>query len=180
MTAYAPVELLTVDHDRSTFDCGSQAQSTWLRSYAMVAQQADTARVYVIRPHGDKRVAGYYALAAGSVEPDEASTRLARGTSRHPIPVVVLTRLGIDLRDQGRGLGTELVYDAFLQTAAIADRVGARALLIHAETPRAADFYRQLDPAFEALPGDPLAIVMLVKDLRAAIRKAANRELSRG
>lgn len=173
MTQYAPVELLTADHDRFTFDCGSDAQSTWLRDYALIAQQADTARVYVIRPHGEQRVCGYYALAAGSIEPEEASPRLARGTGRHPIPVVVLTRLGVDLRDQERGLGSELVYDAFLQTAAIADHVGARALMIHAETPDAAAFYRRLDPAFEQLPGDPLQIVLLMKDLRTAIKKAA-------
>jgi GNAT superfamily N-acetyltransferase len=172
VTGYAPVELLTANHDRSTFDCGSDAQSTWLRDYSLIAQQADTARVYVIRPRSKQRVAGYYALAAGSIEPDEASVRLARGTGRHPIPVVVLTRLGVDLRDQRRGLGSELVYDAFLQTAAIADRVGARALMIQAESPRAADFYRSLDPAFEELPGDPMQIVLLMKDLRAAIRKA--------
>lgn len=174
MTAYAPVEPLTADHDRSTFDCGSEAQSTWLRTYALLAQQADTARVYVIRLHREQRVAGYYALSAGQVDVAEASSRLARGTGRHPVPLIVLTRLGVDLRDQGKGLGRELVYDAFLQTASIADRVGARALLIEAESDRAASFYRQLDPAFDELPGDPLKIVLLMKDLRAAVRKAAS------
>lgn len=175
MSAYAPVEGLTTAHDRSTFECGSSAQSTWFRNHALLAQQADTARVYVVRPHAEQRVAGFYALAAGSVDPDEASTRVAKGTSRHPIPVVILTRLGVDLRDQGNGLGKELVFDAFLQTVAIADRVGVRALLIHAETPRAAGFYRRLDPAFEELPGDPLTLVLLIRDLRAAIRKVASR-----
>jgi hypothetical protein len=79
----------------------------------------------------------------------------------------------VDVRDQRRGLGAELVYDAFLQAAAAGARVGARALLIHAETPDAADFYRRVDPAFEALPSEPLHLVLLMKDLRAAIRAAA-------
>lgn len=173
MTAYAPVEHLTAEHDPSSFDCGSIAQTNWLRRYALVAQRADTARVYVIRPHAEKRVAAFYALAAGSVEVDEAGVRLSKGTGQHPIPVVVLTRLGVDIRDQGQGLGSELVYDAFLQTAAVGDIVGARALLIHAETPTAAAFYRRLDRAFEELPGNLLHIVLLMKNLRAAVRKAA-------
>lgn len=173
MTRYAPVELLTSDHDRSTFDCGSAVQTDWLRRYAFIAQQADTARVYVVRPHAAPRVAGYYALAAGSVEPGVAPARLASGAGRHPIPVVILTRLGVDLRDQGRGLGAELVRDAFLQTAASAERIGARAMLIHAETAAVTQFYTRLDPAFEASPTDPLQLVLLLKDLRAAIRKAA-------
>ena len=175
MTRYGPVELLTSEHDRSGFDCGSSAQTDWLTRYALLAQQADTARVYVVRPHGEPRVAGYYALSAGSVEPAHASARLASGTGRHPIPVVILTRLGVDLHDQGLGLGSELVQDAFLQTAAIADRIGARALLIHAETADAASFYSRLDPAFEPSPADLLQLVLLLKDLRAGIRKAATR-----
>lgn len=175
MTRYAPVELLTSEHDRSTFDCGSTAQTDWLRRYALLAQQADTARVYVVRSHGERRIAGYYALAAGSVEPAHASARLASGAGRHPIPVIILTRLGVDLRDQGRGLGSELVQDAFLQTAAIADRIGARAMLIHAETAEVAHFYIRLDPAFEPSPADPLQLVLLLKDLRAGIRNAATR-----
>jgi GNAT superfamily N-acetyltransferase len=173
VTRYAPAEALTTDHDRSSFDCGSEAQSNWLRKHALAAQQADTARVYVVRPHGERRVAAYYALAAGSVEPDLGSPRLAAGAGRHPIPVVILARLGVDLRDQRAGLGRELVRDAFLQTAAVADQVGARALIIHAETAEASAFYRRLDPAFEPATADPLHLILLLKDIRAAVRRAA-------
>lgn len=173
MTRYALVEPLTPEHDRSTFDCGSAAQTEWLRRYALIAQGADTARVYVIRPHGEPRVAGYYALSAGAVARLEAPARLARGVGGHPIPVILLSRLGVDRRDQGRGLGTELVLDASLQTASIADRVGARALLIHAETEEAGRFYARIDPGFEPSPSDPLHLVLLAKDLRRAVAKAA-------
>jgi GNAT superfamily N-acetyltransferase len=175
VTRYAPAEALTKDHDRASFDCGSDAQTNWLRRYALLAQQADTARVYVVRPHGERRVAGYYALAAGSIEPDLGSPRLAAGAGRHPIPVVILARLGVDLRDQRQGLGRELVRDAFMQTAAVAERIGARALLIHAETAEAAGFYRRLDPAFVASTADPLQLIVLLKDLRAAVQRAARR-----
>jgi hypothetical protein len=89
--------------------------------------------------------------------------------------VIILTRLGVDLRDQGRGLGSELIRDAFLQTAAIAHRIGARALLIHAETAEVRSFHVGLDPAFEPSPADPLQLVLLLKDLRAGIRDAAAR-----
>jgi hypothetical protein len=173
VTRYAPIEPLTADHDPSTFDCASVAQSQWLRQYGLLAQQADTARVYVIRPHGEWRVAGYYALSAGAVAPVDASPRLARGVGRHPIPVILLSRLGVDNRDKHRGLGAELVRDAFLQTASIADRVGARALLVHAETAEAARFYTRLDPAFEPGATDPLHLVLLMKNLRRAVAKAA-------
>lgn len=172
MTRYAPVESLTEAHDRAGFDCGSDAQTTWLRRYALLAQQSGTARVYLIRPHGERRVAGHDALAAGSVEPDLGSPHLAAGVGRHPIPEVVQARLGVDRRDQGHKLGRELVRDAFLQTATVADRIGARALVVHAQTDDASTFYRRLDPALEASSNDPLQLILLLKDLRAAVQRA--------
>lgn len=166
------IEALTSKHDVTGFDCGSEAQTSWLRRHALAAQQSDTSRVYVACDAGSTRVIGYYALAAGSVGRNAAPVRVTKGTGRYPIPVVILTRLGVDHRMQGRGLGSALVLDAFLQVASIADRIGVRALLIHAESTGAASFYRRIDPAFEPSPTDPLHVVLLIKDLRTAIRAA--------
>ena len=175
MTRYDPVEPLIPDHDRSTFDCGPNDQTIWFRQYALLAQQGDTARVFVARRHDDLRVVGYYALSAGSIEPEDAPTRVAAGAGRFPIPVVVLTRLGVDVSEQGRGLGTALVRDAFLQVAAVATRVGVRALMIHAASHEAAAFYLRHDPAFVSLPNHPLHLCLLMKDLRKAIRQLPRR-----
>ena len=172
MSQYGRVESLSRDHETAGFDCGSEAQTKWLRRHALQAHQSDTARVYVVCGTGTKRVVGYYALAAGSVAHDGVPPRTIKGLGRYPIPVILLTRLGVDVGEQGRGLGSALVRDALLQTAAIADRVGVRALLIHAETPEAAEFYRRIDPGFEPSPTNPLHLVLLMKDLRAAIRQA--------
>jgi GNAT superfamily N-acetyltransferase len=171
VSRYDPVEPLTPDHDRSSFDCGPNDQTVWLKRYALFAQQADTARVFVVRPQAEARVAGYYALSAGSIELEAAPNRVAAGTGRYPIPVVVLTRLGVDVSDQGHGLGTALVRDAFLQAAAVATRVGVRALLIHASSAEAAAFYLRHDPAFVSIPDHPLHLCLLMKDLRKAIRE---------
>jgi GNAT superfamily N-acetyltransferase len=173
VSRYAPIGPLTKDQDRSTFDCGSADQTRWFRQYALQAQQADTARVFVACRRVDQSVAGYYALSAGSVEPDDATARLAAGTGGYPVPVVILARLGVDLREQGRGLGRALLRDALLQVAAVSTQVGVRALLVHAESPGAARFYTHFDPAFEQLPGDPLHLVLLLKNIRAGLRNAA-------
>lgn len=169
MTAYRRLEALENGHIISTFDCGSDAQTLWLRDRALHAQRADTARVYVICRSGTREVVGYYALAAGSIRPEDAPERVTKGTGRYPVPVIVLTRLGVDARDQGKGLGSELVRDALIQVASVAEQVGVRALLISAETPDAAAFYRGISAAFEESPADPLQLVLLIKDLRKTI-----------
>lgn len=171
MSRFDPVEPLRADHDRTAFDCGPNDQTVWLKQYAMLAQQADTARVFVARRQAEAPVVGYYAVSAGSIEPEAAPARVSAGTGRYSIPVVVLTRLGVDVSEQGHGLGTALVRDAFLQAAAVATRVGVRALLIHAASPEAAAFYLRLDPAFVSVPDHPLHLCLLMKDLRKAIRR---------
>lgn len=168
MSRYAPAELLRSDHDVETFDCGSEQQTTWLRRHALSAQGAGTSRVYVVCRTGNRAVAGYYALAGGSILPTDAPSRFAAGTGRYPIPIVILTRLGVDRPEQGRGLGGALVRDAFQKAAIVSQTIGIRGLLIHAEDQGVVAFYRGIDPAFEPSPTDALDLVLLMKDLRAA------------
>jgi hypothetical protein len=58
-----PVRFEPGRHDVSAFDCGSDAQTKWLRRIARTAQASRTAVVYVVTPEGEDRVVGYYALA---------------------------------------------------------------------------------------------------------------------
>lgn len=167
---YAPVEPLDGKHDLADFDCGSDAQTTWLRRHALQSQGGGMSRVFVVRRRDDDRVVGYYALTTGSVLHDAASRRLTAGTGGYDIPVVILTRLGVDLGEQGRGLGRALVVDAFRRVDRIADEVGVRALLIHAEDSEARDFYLRL-ATFEPSPVDDLQLLLLMKDLRRATRR---------
>lgn len=84
------------------------------------------------------------------------------------MPVVLLTRLGVDVGQQGRGLGAALVKDALQRTVAVGQEIGIRALLIHAESEEAREFYLHL-AEFEPSPTDPLHLYLLMKDLRATI-----------
>jgi len=107
-------------------------------------------------------------LAAGSVAPAQAPVRLGQGAGRYHQPVVILTRLGVDLSVQGMGLGRALVVDALRRVAAAGEVIGVRALLIHCEHDKARDFYLRL-AKFEPSPTDPLHLFLLMKDLRKAL-----------
>jgi GNAT superfamily N-acetyltransferase len=168
---FGPVEPLDAKHELDEFDCGSDAQTTWLRRHALQSQSGGMSRVFVVRRLADDKVVGYYALTTGSVVHADASRRLTAGTGGYDIPVVILTRLGVDLSAQGRGLGRALVVDAFRRIDRVAEEVGVRALLIHAEDADARDFYLQL-AAFEPSPIDDLQLLLLMKDLRKAMRRS--------
>jgi GNAT superfamily N-acetyltransferase len=167
---FSRVVPLTKTYVTAGFDCGSPAQSEWLVRHAVQAHQSGTSRVYVVTGDADQgnRVVGYYALAAGSVAPAAAPERLAQSAGRYDQPVVILTRLGVDLSCQGAGLGRALVVDALRRVAAASEVIGVRALLIHCENNVARDFYLRL-AKFDAGPTDPMHLFLLMKDLRKAL-----------
>ncbi len=157
---------LSPDDDVESFDCGSEELNRWLRRFAIVNQQAGSVQVYAMRR--GRIVIGYYALAAGGVERATAPERVAKGTARHPVPVIILARLAVDTREQGRGIGRALLKDAMLRIAAAADVIGVRAVLVHAKDASARAFYERFD--FEPSPFDPLQLFLLIKDLQRALR----------
>ncbi len=166
---YSQVEPISKRHATADFDCGSEAQTTWLRKHALQADRSDSTRVQVVTRAGEARVVGYYALSAGSVETTNVPERILKGLPRYPVPVIILTRLGVDQDEQGHGLGRALVKDALLRAAEASEIIGARALLIHCENDSARAFYLRLLPEFEPSPTDPLHLFLLMSDLRKTL-----------
>ena len=168
--SFSLVEKLSGDHDVSDFDCGHGELNDWLRRYALTNQRAEAAQTYVVCQTGTRTVAGYYALAAGSVELAQATSRVARGLARHPIPIALLARLAVDLRSARKGLGSALLKDALLRINSAADVIGVRAVLVHAKDEAARAFYERY--GFEPSPVDDLQLFLLIKDLRTTLRAA--------
>ena len=164
---YSTPEPLDRRHRVDDFDCGEPALDDWLRRYALQAQAAGSARVYVTTVDGET-VVGYYALAAASIEPSDASARVAKGEPRRrPIPAVLLARLAVDREHQRAGIGRSLLQDAVLRCLQAADSIGVRVLLVHAKHERARAWYEQY--GFEQSPTDPLHVMLLLKHLRAFV-----------
>ena len=160
---------LSAGHDVISFDCGQVDLNDWLRLHALTNQRAGMSTVFVTSAGNAPNVLGYYALATGGVENSVAPSRITRGVPRHPVPVILLTRLAVDTSAQGTGVGRALLVDALRRTDAAADEVGVRALLIHAKDDAARDCYLH-HAEFEPSPTDPLHLFLLMKDLRKTIR----------
>ena len=161
----SPVEKLDATHDVDSFECGKEPLDRFLKRFALANHKADSARTYVACR--GFTVLAYYTLAAGAVEHADAPLRVRKGSARHPIPVMLLARLAVDLTWQGRGQRKALVKDALLRTAAAADVAGIRALLVHAKDNDARRWYEALE--FEPSPTDPYHLFLLIKDLRAIL-----------
>ncbi len=159
------VEKLSPDHVVAGFDSGIATLNDWLFRFARPNQAAGTSQTYVVLRSG--RVIGYYAVAAGSVRRDDSPERIAKGQSRHPVPVATIARLAVDRSEQGKGIGAALLKDALVRIAGAADIIGVRAVLVHAKDEMARAFYERFD--FVPSPVDPLQMFLLMKDVRHAL-----------
>lgn len=138
-------------HHLETFRCTEPELEVWLRQRAHRNQQEGASRCF-ISCEGET-VAGYYALAAGSVLHAQAS-----GNLPDPIPVVVLGRLAVHTDYQGRGLGADLLKDAVLRSLRLSREMGIRALLCHALSEKARQFY--LHHGFIESPDDAMTLML--------------------
>lgn len=159
--AYTQPEPLRGKHEFGEFASGEESLDVWLHRYSRHAEAAGSARVYVTTD--GTHVVGYYVLVVGQVEPGEGTARLLKGQpTGRSVPVVILARLAVDQRHQGREIGRSLLQDALLRCMGAAEAVGIRALVVHSHA-EAKGFYERF--GFESSPSDPLHLILLMKDI---------------
>lgn len=157
-------EHLTAAHNVSEFDSGVPDLDDWLRKRALANEETGASRTYVVCAGG--RVVGYYALATGGVAQVLAPGRVRRNMP-NPIPVMILGRLAVDRRWQGRNLGASLLRDAVLRTVQAAEIGGIRAILVDAISEDAKRFYER--NGFRVSPVDPMILMITIADAMKAL-----------
>lgn len=157
-------EPLTEEHRVDAFDSGEPALDEWLRRRAIANQASGASRTFVVRQ--GNAVVGYYALASGAIACLAVPGRFRRNMP-DPIPVVVLARLAVDRRLQGKGIGRALFRDAARRVAWAADAIGIRGIVVHAISEEAREFYLSL--GFERSPAEAMTLVVTLQDIRAAL-----------
>ncbi|MEU8136516.1 hypothetical protein [Streptodolium elevatio] len=140
------------DHVLDSFDCGKPDLDTWLRNSARHTMRNRTAQTFVWCEPDDTRVLAYFSLAGHVVEKEELpSSRMRQGSPRQS-PAILLARLALDKRLQGKKLGGVLLFDAMDRIAQAVALVAARFVLVDAIDEDAATYYEKY--GFKRIPGD--------------------------
>jgi GNAT superfamily N-acetyltransferase len=160
-TPLTPLGPLDTGHDRSQFDCGVPALNLYLRNYALQNQKRGIVRNYVTTHTDSKIIVAYYSLVYASLNQKQLPAKLVKGLGKYDIPIMLLARLAVDHREQGKGLGKSLLKDAVLRTMQAAEIAGLKLLLVHAKDEPAADFYRK--HGFEPVLDDPMKLFLPVQ-----------------
>ncbi|HEV8638537.1 MAG TPA: GNAT family N-acetyltransferase [Chloroflexota bacterium] len=138
------VEPLGPSHDRAAFSCGAESLDRYLKQQASQDVRNNVAAVFVLRPAEASSIIGYYTLSATGIElaalPDGVKKRLPR----YPLlPAVLLGRLAVDQRHQGRGWGKVSLLDALRRGLQHRTQVAAMAVVVDAKDDAARVFYER-------------------------------------
>ncbi|MEH2024261.1 MAG: GNAT family N-acetyltransferase [Nostoc sp.] len=155
---------LNSTHHLEDFHSGSLQLDDWLKKRGLKNEGGGASRTYVVLVGG--RVIAYYCLATGSVLSSIASGKVRRNKP-DPIPVMVIGRLAVDQQWQGKGIGYALIRDAVFRTLQAAKIVGVRAILVHAISEEAKQFYEKC--GFTPSPVAPLTLMVTMADAKAAL-----------
>jgi GNAT superfamily N-acetyltransferase len=149
-------ESLSASHLLDGFVCGEAVLDDWLKRRAMANQLSGASRTFVVSDQ-DHRVFGYYAMAAGAVAHQMATSSVRRNMP-DPVPVMALARLAVDIQAQGIKLGASLLQDAVNRAVGVSHNAGVRALLVHAINERAKQFYDYY--GFQVSPAHPMTLML--------------------
>ncbi len=182
---YRPVEIREFDparHDRTDFDCGVRRLNNFLKISAKKQQKGNIVRVYVAVEPGETAVLGYHSINAYSLSADKLGSLKPKATPPHNVlPALYLSMITVDSRQQGRGLGSILLDHAKRKALAVADTVGAYAMVLDVlnddgddAAAGRVDWYAR--HGFQCFPSDPLKMFIPIQTIRqtcAAIETAA-------
>ncbi|WP_031435066.1 GNAT family N-acetyltransferase [Methylomarinum vadi] len=161
LSAPAPI---TEDHDITDFDSGEISLNNWLQKRALKNQAAGASRCFVVC--NDNKVIGYYCLSAGAIS-HEASPKSMRRNMPDPLPVILLGRLAVDQRYHNQGIGQELLRDALLRAVNVSKDTGVFAILVHALSEPAKQFY--LSRGFVESTIQPMTLMMTLETIRSIL-----------
>lgn len=172
MTAWHE-EAIGKHHDRKNFDCGDAELNDFLQKYARQSHDQGGSKTFLaVCDDDNKHVFGFYSLTPTSIGPEKVPAAVRRGLGRHDVPGFRLTRLAVDRRQQGKGIGGQLMLAAGRRCLRAASEVGGVVLAIDAKNDRVAEWYK----TYGAIPfvDSPLSLAIPLTTMAEALKAAGH------
>jgi GNAT superfamily N-acetyltransferase len=171
------IRRLASGDDRSEFSSGNIDLDRFFQRYAGQNQFGHYIGTTYIAIQG-KCIAGFVAVSSGEMVAEKLPKTMRRRLPMYPLPVLRLTRLAVDKRFQGLGIG-RLLLRAMLELALdMRERVGCIGAVVDAK-PEAVGFYSELGfKPLELVSGalgdrpEPIAMFLPIGQIATAVKVA--------
>jgi GNAT superfamily N-acetyltransferase len=154
-------------HNTKAFDCGKPSMNQFLSRFAAKHADLGLSGTWVLleEAQADKLpIAAYYTLASATVS--KSSLPTTQSLPQYPVPVVLLARLAIDQKHQGKGLGVKILISALRHSVQLVEQgLPAFGLILDVLDDDALKFYQRFD-FFEPVTDDPMRLFVGMGRLR--------------
>ncbi len=154
----ASFRILHLDgRERSGFVCASDPLNRYFHTQATQDMRRRIAACYIALHQATDTIAGFYTLSAADIPLTDLPAELTKRLPRYPmLPAARLGRLAVDRRFTGQKLGSILLADAVMRSAA--SKIAVFAMVVDAKDAQAEAFYRHHGfAAYGSAPGRLLA-----------------------
>ena len=167
---------LTADHLLNEFACGETSLDEWLKRRALANQTSGASGTFVV-VDPERRIYGYYAMAADAVLHQLATSGVRRKRPDH-VSVMVLARLAVDGRALDIQLGAALRRVAVQRAVAASQNACVRALLVSALHERARQFY--LHYGIQESPQHPMTLMLRLNTVSGSAKRRSQATAANG
>lgn len=171
------IRRLEPQDDRSGFRSGNIDLDRFFQRYAGQNQFRHHIGTTYVAVQGDQ-IVGFTTVSSGELAAEMVVKALRRRLPTYPLPILRLSRLAVDKRLQGHGIG-RLLLRAMLELALeMRDRFGCIGVVVDAK-PEAVDFYARLGfRPLQLISGslgdrpEPIAMFLPIREIAATAGRA--------
>lgn len=136
------IRLLHKDDDRTRFRSGNIELDRFFQRYAAQNQfRHYIGTTYVAEIDGE--ITGFVTVSSGEITAERLTAATKKRLPAYPLPMLRISRLAVDERCQGLGLGKTLLRTALQLAVDMRDRTGCTGVVVDAK-PEAIHFYENL------------------------------------
>ena len=144
------------------FDCGILALNIFITKNAINYQKSFASKTYLLK--SEEKIVGFYSISATVIEQNQVDIRWPK----HPLPAILLGRLGVDLRFQGKGLGGVLFADVCKKVLTVSDIIGCVGLVTDSKDDSALKFYQRF--GMKPFKNKPKTLFLSAKEIKKYIQ----------
>lgn len=132
-------------HNRNDFSCGNDMLDNYLKLQANQDIKRKLTACFVLIENNSDIIQGYYTLSNNSIPLNDIPTKIQKRlpSSYTSIPTILIGRLAIEKKFQGKGIGKILLIDALNRCFEISKNIGSFAVIVDPIDQSAESFYNK-------------------------------------
>ena len=136
------IRILKKSDDRANFSCGEIALDYYFQKFVGQNQFKHFVGVTYVATD-DKAIFGFITVSSGSLIRDDLPQNIRKKLPNYPLPILHISRLGVDVKYQNQGLGKELILASFRLALEQKEKFGCVGVVVDAKVD-AIEFYKNL------------------------------------